>query len=309
MRYWWVNLGDSYEEVRKLGALWAPLKDKRGYPKSYWDSLDLVRRGDIVLHYANKKIRAISSVTQNSRIAEKTLKDKSQWQDLGREVVVEIQDFDFTIDISEIPPTIKLNSGTGIETPFDRNGKVKEGYLFQAPTDVVKFVFQHLRLAPMDADVDLNETALELFGDFSSGTDKAITTTFRREQRALRQHLIGSSEIAQCGICGKKLSRNLLVASHIKPRSYCTEKERIDPHVAMLACVLGCDALFDKGAIYIDEEGHIRPSGKLNSTPDLDLFLQGLVGKRADAFSANSRKYFEWHKKNMTQTPNLNEKP
>ena len=303
MRYWWVNLGDSYEEARKLGALWAPLKDKRGNPNNSWESLDLVKRGDIVLHYANKKIRAISTVTHGPRVAEKTLSDRTQWQDLGREIAVDIQDFDFTIEISEVPLELRVGSGKGIDTPFDRNGKVKQGYLFTAPTEVVKFVFEYLKLLPASGQTDLDTRAAELFGDFSDGTDKTITTTFRREQRALRQHLIGSSEIAECGLCGRKLSRNLLVASHIKPRSLCSEKERIDPSVAMLACVLGCDSLFDKGAIYVDPEGFIRSSTKLNSTADLADFLQSLEGKRAIAFSERSKGYFKWHQQNMAVIP------
>ena len=304
MRYWWVNLGDSYEEARKLGALWAPLKDKRGNPNNSWESLDLVKRGDIVLHYANKKIRAISTVTNGPRVAEKTLSDRKQWQDLGREIAVGIQDFDFTIEISEIPMELRLNSGQGIETPFDRNGKVKQGYLYNAPTEVVKFVFEYLKLLSPSGQVDLDTRATELFGDFSDGTDKTITTTFRREQRALRQHLIGSSEVAKCGLCGRNLSRNLLVASHIKPRSVCSEKERIDPNVAILACVLGCDSLFDKGAIYVDTDGFIRISTKLNPTSDLSDFLQGLEGKRAIAFSEGSKRYFKWHQERMSEIQN-----
>jgi hypothetical protein len=69
----------------------------------------------------------------------------------------------------------------------------------------------------------------------------------------------------------------------------------------MIACVFGCDSLFDKGVIHVDGEGRIRPSGKKNGTSDLDLFLQGLDGKTADAFSAQSKKYFDWHKKNIAQ--------
>jgi hypothetical protein len=300
MRYWWVNLGDSYEEARKLGALWAPLKDKRGNPNNSWESLDLVKRGDIVLHYANKKLRAISTVTNGPRVAEKTLSDRKQWQDLGREIAVDMQDFDFTIEISEIPLELRLNSGQGIATPFDRNGKVKQGYLYTAPTEVVKFVFEYLKLLSPNGQVDLDARATELFGDFSDGTDKTITTTFRREQRALRQHLIGSSEVAKCGLCGRQLSRNLLVASHIKPRSYCSEKERVDPNVAMLACVLGCDSLFDKGLLFVDQNGVISASEKIQNTDDLNDFMTSLLGKKAGAFSIGSREYFAWHRKNIS---------
>ena len=94
------------------------------------------------------------------------------------------------------------------------------------------------------------------------------------------------------------------MASHIKPRSLCSEKERIDPNVAMLACVLGCDPLFDKGAIYVDTEGLIRISPKLKPTSDLAEFLQSLEGKRAIAFSEGSKPYFKWHQQRMSEIQN-----
>ena len=86
MSYWWVNQGDSFEEARKLGALWAPLEDKGGNKQPSWESLDLVKQGDVVFHFAKKMVRGISLVTSESRIAEIRIRDRGQLQDLGREI-------------------------------------------------------------------------------------------------------------------------------------------------------------------------------------------------------------------------------
>lgn len=303
MSYWWVNQGDSFEEARLLGALWAPLEDKAGHKQPSWETLDQVRAGDVVLHFAKKKIRGISVVTGESRIAEIRIRDKGQWQDLGREIEVEAQDFDFTIDLEEIPLDLRTSSGTGIETPFDSRGNVKQGYLFKVPQNVAEFVFAKLNLVSPQDEVSLENQVKELLGDFSDGTDKQITGTFRREQRALRQHLLGQRDQASCGLCGRLLSSNLLVASHIKPRNQCTEKERVDPYVVMLACVLGCDALFDKGAIYVDQQGTIQSSNRFEQFPDLVAFTSLLVGKSALAFSERAGKYFAWHQQNIANKP------
>jgi hypothetical protein len=299
MGYWWVNQGDSFEEARKLGALWAPLEDKGGNKQPYWESLDLVKRGDVVFHYAKKMVRGLSLVTSESRIAEIRIRDRGQWQDLGREVEVEAQDFDFTIDLDEIPLEFRIGSESGIDTPFDKNGKVKQGYLFKLPPAGAQFLLARLNLVNSEDERSLDNQVKELLGDFSGGTDKPITGTFRREQRALRQHLIGTKKSGTCGICGKTLSSNLLVASHIKPRNECTEKERVDPSVVMLACVLGCDSLFDKGFIYVDQNGVIKVSSKSDGYPDLSQFVSAINGQIATAFSENAKDYFAWHERNI----------
>jgi hypothetical protein len=301
MSFWWVNQGKTFEAARKLGALWAPLEDKRGHPKPYWDSLELLNPGDVVFHYAKNKVRAISTVVSPFRIADKRLQEMVQWQRRGREVAVDIQDFDFHITLAEIPLELRVGSGESTFTPFDKDGEVKQGYLFNAPPAVVAFLLERLGLAEQSSQSSVEEQAQQIFGDFPNGTDKAVTGTFRREQRALRAHLVKNRPFTDCGICGRTLPAALLVAAHIKPRSLCSERERVDPNVVMLACVLGCDSLFDKGVIYVEMDGVIKISGKLNETTDLNQVLQGLEGKKADAFSAHSQRYFEWHKKNIAQ--------
>ena len=299
MSYWWVNQGDSFEEARELGALWAPLEDKGGNKQPSWESLDQVKQGDVVFHFAKKMVRGISLVTSESRIAEIRIRDRGQWQDLGREIEVEAQDFDFTIDLDEIPLEFRVGSESGIDTPFDKNGKVKQGYLFKLPQQGAQFLLTRLNLVNSEDERSLDNQVKELLGDFSGGTDKPITGTFRREQRALRQHLIGNKKSGMCGVCGRSLSSNLLVASHIKPRNECTEKERIDPSVVMLACVLGCDSLFDKGFIYIDQSGTIKVTSKSDGYPDLSQFVSALDGQVAKAFSTNAKGYFAWHETNI----------
>ena len=299
MSYWWVNQGDSFEEARKLGALWAPLKDKGGNKQPSWESLDLVKQGDVVFHFAKKMVRGISLVTSESRIAEIRIRDRGQWQDLGREIEVEAQDFDFTIDLDEIPLELRTGSESGIDTPFDKNGKVKQGYLFKLHQSGAQFLLTKLKLVNSEDERTVDNQVKELLGDFSGGTDRPITGTFRREQRALRQHLIGNRKSGECGLCGRSLSSNLLVASHIKPRNECTEKERIDPSVVMLACVLGCDSLFDKGFIYIDQNGIIKVSSKSDGFPDLSQFVSAIDGQLAKAYSEKAKDYFAWHEKNI----------
>ena len=297
MSFWWVNQGDSFEEARKLGALWAPLQDKGGHKQPSWETLDEVKPGDVVFHFAKKKVRGISTVTGTSRIAEIRIRDRGQWQDLGREIEVEAQEFDFTIDLEEIPIDLRLDSGSGVNTPFDSRGKVKQGYLFSVPDTVSNFIFSRLNLVNSSSSESLDTQVEKLFGSFPNGTDKAITGTFRREQRALRAYLVQGNDFLDCGLCGRQLPSSLLVAAHIKPRSFCSEKERVDPNVVMLACVLGCDSLFDKGLLFVDGNGVLNTSTPTISSTDLNEFVSNFVGRKARAFNQGNSVYFAWHAK------------
>ena len=45
--------------------------------------------------------------------------------------------------------------------------------------------------------------------------------------------------------------------SHIKKRRHCTNEEQVNRNVVMPMCKFGCDELFERGYIYV-EEGEIK---------------------------------------------------
>lgn len=301
MSFWWVNQGATFEEAKNLGILWAPEEDKSGHKQPSWETLLLVRKDDIVFHFAKKKLRGISVAKSESRIAEIRIRDKGQWKELGREIEVSPQDFDFTIDLEDIPMALRVGDEKGVDTPFDKRGKVKQGYLYGVSSDVAAFILKKLELVTESGPEPIEKQISELMGDFSGGTDRVSSGTTRREQSALRQRLLRQRLRAPCGICGRTLSEELLWAAHIKPRKNCSEKQRLDVNVAMLACVLGCDALYGKGIIYVDEAGIIRANGSHITEKDLISFVEGLEGRPAGAFSERSKAYFDWHRKNVAE--------
>jgi len=134
------------------------------------------------------------------------------------------------------------------------------------------------------------------------GTDAAgAARAVRREQSLLREWLgigaaAGDSPV-QCGVCGRYLPRRLLVAAHVKPRSACTEEERKDiPHVAMVACALGCDALFEAGYLSVDGSGRIVTARRELRQSHALAVLRDLEGRRAPAWSPAREPYFAWHR-------------
>lgn len=132
--------------------------------------------------------------------------------------------------------------------------------------------------------------------EFERDTDALTIGSYRREQRILRGALgIGTGDgdrLHECGICGRPRPERLLVAAHIKRRSECTESERRDlGSIAMPACTLGCDALYENGYLSVASGGRI-----LVFESD-GVALGFFHGRLAPAWSTQREPYFGWHRK------------
>jgi hypothetical protein len=116
----------------------------------------------------------------------------------------------------------------------------------------------------------------------------------RKEQSQLRGLLAGGRKSAPCALCGHPYPMAFLVAAHVKKRSECTRDERLDLHnVAMLACLFGCDALYEAGWITVGEDGRIRAR---DATGELADRLASLDGRLCAAHGPGSEPYFAWHR-------------
>jgi hypothetical protein len=124
-------------------------------------------------------------------------------------------------------------------------------------------------------------------------TDVEVTATRRAEQRYLRASLLAGGN-TRCALCRRQLPPELLVAAHIKPRAECTPTERVDFRAAaMLACTLGCDALFEYGYVAVDADGVINTATP--GHPDLDDVLERLRGTVCLAHSTATAANFQSH--------------
>jgi hypothetical protein len=148
-----------------------------------------------------------------------------------------------------------------------------------------------------DAAAYLGRTPPEFIGPTDTWTVRAA----RREQRWLKSALgIGTGNphhLHTCGLCGRHVPERLLVAAHIKPRSKCDDAERkafLD--IAMPACILGCDSLFEHGYISVDQHGRILCATSNSLPPALSFDL--LDGKSAPAWNVRREQYFQWHREN-----------
>ena len=122
--YWWVNQGASYEAECRDGYIFAPLKDDRGASLGHWDNLTKVRTGDVIFHYADQAILAISTVTDEA--VEVTRPEGSIDGKNGRLVKCSYTSLPAPVHLSSIPLKQRIKEGG----PFNKNGGVKQVYLF-----------------------------------------------------------------------------------------------------------------------------------------------------------------------------------
>lgn len=136
--------------------------------------------------------------------------------------------------------------------------------------------------------------------------DRAVAGTARREQSLLRGALgLYSAADADCALCGRSLPTELLVAAHIKPRSLCTRDERVDVrHVGMAACLMGCDALFEKGLVAVDDDGRLLHAPGLERTNAVHTYVMNMPTRLPLTWLEGRREYFRWHRQHTFEAPN-----
>ncbi len=116
----------------------------------------------------------------------------------------------------------------------------------------------------------------------------------RKEQRLLRQRLFGSDPIGCCAICGKEFPVQLIVAAHVKRRAECGDGERRDFHNVVAMCRMGCDELFERGIIAVDQ-GQVVVREAFPFTSIVKRYVASLRGRRCGAYSPDSEAFFDWH--------------
>jgi MoxR-like ATPase len=127
-RIWWVNQGASFNRARQGGYLWAPVLDKSGRTHDHWQAMRQLRRGDIVLNYANTQIRAWSNVGGEATPSARPDPEADQsWNDEGYRADIAYHVLSSPVNLGEIPSDWRTSEGG----PFTKDGAVKQGYLFQ----------------------------------------------------------------------------------------------------------------------------------------------------------------------------------
>src|SRR5690606_6737278 len=179
-KVWWVNQGKAYKESRDGGFLWAPLETQSGRSVHHWESMAAARPGDIVLHYAEGALRAVSQVTEAATIRQRPsgLQDE-KWQLEGRYVKTQYTYFKEPIPREAIvkhPEVRSIKYG-----PVMSNERVQLGYLF-------KFTKEALAKVVSSTNMDWPDYVRDFLGDLYEPAEPSDDTAPEQQKtrRAVR---------------------------------------------------------------------------------------------------------------------------
>ncbi len=151
-RFWWVNQGLNWNVERNGGFIWAPKQNAQGTSFYHWRNVSRVRRGDIVFHYRETAVRAVSVAQSDPSEATRPADlPEGPWEQEGWTARLEYTDLSNAIPITQVGQellALGLNQG-----PIARDGVVKQGYLFSLTDEAVVAIAQHADLAELPEPV------------------------------------------------------------------------------------------------------------------------------------------------------------
>ena len=247
-----------------------------------------MEHGDVVFHYGEMAVRAVSRVSETWMSARRPdagyPKENPGQSDEGWLVRVEVVASGLELSSSRVSELVSHGS----PGPLDTTGRPGRRYVSPLSGD------EGVRLLDaLGVQLDVVDSLFGLPVEWAGETtDAAALGTVRKEQGELRAHLLAGRAAATCALCGRVLPARLLIAAHIAPRhALSDEQRRCFDDVAMLACALGCDALFEWGYVTVDADWALR-AGMAAPTDDLRSEVAGLVGKRCSAFKGSTAALF-----------------
>ena len=145
-----------------------------------------------------------------------------------------------------------------------------------------------------DGLIDLVLEELAEVEAFEGVLERTARQVVRGEQAAVRRLLLGGGGRGVCFFCQREMSADFLVGAHIKRRSACSDLEKRDlANVAMLNCRFGCDELYERGLIGVDEHGTVLRSPDLSDLVAASYATAHIVD--SVGVPPESEGYFAWH--------------
>jgi 5-methylcytosine-specific restriction protein B len=144
-RIYWVNQGESYEEERNKGCIFAGEADAGDHQPGHGKLFSELREGDILVHNVSGEIRAVSRVEGPPAEAASGAEGAARE---GLRVDVEYQELTFPIPLSQVVDDIAaLEVPNG---PLDRNRQPKQGQLWRFSAEGLD-ILRQARLQPWPA--------------------------------------------------------------------------------------------------------------------------------------------------------------
>jgi putative restriction endonuclease len=301
MNYWWVNQNQTYRYEIPGGFLWSPKTIKNNRKNHFYDNMEQVRSGDLIFSFVDTKIKAVGVATGPGRTAEKPDFGSAgeNWQKEGWLVPAEFTELTDSIRpkdfVNELLPHLAAKYA-----PLKTNGdgyqhvylaSISEGFTSVLLKKIGKTAsdFTNGLLENDEEKVDRAQKAIEGRTDIGP-TQKQQLVLSRRGQGVFKANVrLNETEYRLTGVTDPRL----LIASHIKPWSDSSDKEKLDGRNGLLLSP-HADRLFDRGLISFENDGTVLVSTTLDQTTLSQWGFSKITN--VGAFKPEQCTYLEYHR-------------
>lgn len=286
VNYYWCNNSQSGEKEREDGFIWSPVKNADESFNMAYQRMTEVKPGDIIFSYAKGQMQAIGVAKTSAYKSPKPHQSVGEyWSTDGWKIDVDFSALENKIKLKPFIEEFKHLLPVKY-APMNQMGNGNQGcYLSRISLELAAYLLNKLSITKI-YDLDLNNDLSDI-----PETCKQVMTFQRIGQAAFKKSLI---QVYQgcCPITGIT-EPSLLRGSHIKRWADSDNSERLDPHNGFLFAV-HIDALFDRGLISIDDEGHII----WRDQNVYDLLLKMNIDTTAQIpLTPENKYYLVWHRK------------
>jgi hypothetical protein len=298
MNYWWVNQNQTYKHEVPGGYLWSPKLRADGARNQFYENMLAVEPGDIVFSFSGTFIKAVGVASGVAQSITKPFFGEAgkNWSDDGWYVPV-----DFILSEYPIRPKEHMEILAPLlpekYSPLTKDGNGLQGvYLAKVPELMGSALLdllgnQDLRMPVVQlSELTFNAEEQQIVADDAlTETEKTTLVLSRRGQGKFRARV--QTVEKSCRVTGVT-SKELLIASHIKPWADSDNVERLNgnnglflsPHI---------DRLFDGGFISFTSSGEMLVSSKL----DRDVLDRWSVNPLAKVgrFNDEQSYFLEYH--------------
>ena len=243
--------------------------------------------GDTVFIYATTPFQRIMYETRIEKLnlkVEETIDDKKYFTKKGKNKEVNKDNLYLRLKLTQRFDDDRLSLDCmkkhGLTNAPQGPQRIKSELL-----EYLESVTKEIKFQKMDIE-ETNKIEREYIGK-----DKEAILKVRVGQGLFKQRLLEKD--CSCKICGI-LTKDFLIASHIKPWSKSNEKEKVDINNGFLLCP-NHDALFDKGYISFEDTGKIIISNELSKEDIIKLNIS--CGIKIE-LSEENKKYLKYHRDN-----------
>lgn len=319
MNFWWVNHKQTFRQEFGGGYVWCPKRKNNGNRNHFYETMRIVRRGDLVLSYANAAVQGYGlaqTYCYSCPQPDEFGNVGKLWDQRGWRVDVSFQRFESPLRPADhtalIAPLLPQRY-----SPIRANGFGNQGaYFSEIPKELAFLILQlsdpaaHRLITGLSVreEATANHEGLVAISEWEDlqvarivddeslrETQKKALVNSRRGQGLFRQRVAGIEN--RCRITRVENSAHL-VASHIKPWRESNHEERLSGANGLFLTP-SIDHLFDRGFISFEN------NGELILSPIADNISLEKMGVQTDAvtnvggFNIDQKHFLDYHREEI----------